>query len=50
MTKALETHLALMAESGEKLPKARRQFSFVADPDEGEAFFTWVEVNLAQLV
>jgi hypothetical protein len=38
-----------MAESGEKLPKPRRQFSFVADPDEGEAFCIWVEVKEPQL-
>ena len=50
MTKALESHLDLMAESGEKLPRARRQFSFVDDSDEGEAFCAWVEVNLPQLV
>ena len=50
MIKALESHIELMAESGEKLPKPRRQFSFVADLDEAESYCTWVEVKLPQLV
>ncbi len=50
MAKALELHLELMAESGEKIPKPRQRFSFVADPDAGEEFCTWIEVVEPQLV
>jgi predicted RNase H-like HicB family nuclease len=49
MTKALELHLELMAESGDRMPRAHRQFSFAAVHGEDEAFCTWVEVKEPQL-
>jgi len=50
MTKALEFHLEGSLEAGETLPKPRRTFSFAAESEAGEAFCTWVDVNVSTLV
>ena len=50
MAKALELHLEMMTESGEKLPKTRKHLSVVPDADAGEEFLTWVEVKVPSVV
>lgn len=49
MVQTLKSHLEMMAESGEPLPKVRQKFSYTPDPDAGEEFCTWVEVEMPQL-
>ena len=48
IAEAIEMHLELMQQSGEKLPEPRQSIEFVVDPVEGEEFYTWVEVEVPQ--
>jgi predicted RNase H-like HicB family nuclease len=46
MAKAIELHLELMAQSGERIPKPRARVEFDIDATAEEEFGTWVEVSL----
>jgi predicted RNase H-like HicB family nuclease len=48
IAEALEMHLELMRQSGEKIPEPRQSIEFVIDPDAGEEFYTWVEVEVPE--
>jgi predicted RNase H-like HicB family nuclease len=48
IAEAVEMHLELMQQSGEKIPEPRQSIEFVVDPDAGEEFCTWVEVKVPQ--
>lgn len=48
IAKAIELHLDLMQQSGEKLPTPSERVEFVIDPAEKEELCTWVEVPVTQ--
>ena len=48
IAEALEMHLELMRQSGEKIPEPRQRIEFAIDPDAGEEFYSWVEVEVPQ--
>lgn len=48
IAEAIEMHLELMQQSGEKLPVPRKSMEVALDPDAGEEFYTWVEVDVPQ--
>ncbi len=50
MATALQMHLELMEECGERIPKPRKRFPAPADADGEEEFYTWVEVKLGKPV
>ncbi|MHB1426728.1 MAG: type II toxin-antitoxin system HicB family antitoxin [Gemmataceae bacterium] len=45
---AITMHLEMMQQSGEKLPAPRRSMEVTIDPDAGEEFYTWVDVEVPQ--
>lgn len=45
LAEAVAMHLELMRQSGEKIPRPRRQIDFPKDETDGEEFCTWVEVK-----
>ena len=50
MASALQMHLELMEESGERIPKPRKRMPAPAESDGEEEFYTWVEVKLSERV
>ena len=50
IAKAIELHLDLIIQSGQKMPTPKQRLEFVIDPNEREEFCTWVEVNVPQPV
>ncbi len=48
IAEAIEMHLELMQQSGEKIPEPRRSMEITIDPDAGEEFYTWVDVEVPQ--
>lgn len=48
IAEAIEMHLELMQQSGEKIPEPRQSIACVVDPEAGEEFYTWVEVKVPQ--
>jgi len=48
IAKAIELHLELMAQSGEKIPNPRERVEFVIDTDAKEELCTWVDVEVPQ--
>ena len=45
ITRAIELHLELMQQSGERIPPPRERVEFVIDPEAGVELCTWVEVE-----
>jgi predicted RNase H-like HicB family nuclease len=50
IAKAIELHIDLMQQSGEKVPKPSKRVEFVIDPNEEEEICTWVEIKMPQPV
>lgn len=48
ITEAIEMHLELMQQSGEKISEPRRSMEITIDPEAGEEFYTWVDVLVPQ--
>ncbi len=48
ITEAIEMHLEMMQQSGEKIPEPRQSIEIINDPDAGEEFYTWVDVEVPQ--
>jgi predicted RNase H-like HicB family nuclease len=48
IARAIELHLELMLQAGEPLPEPTQSMAFSIDPNEEEAFCTWVEVTEPQ--
>lgn len=48
IAEAIEMHLELMQQSGEKIPEPRQRMEVAVDPEAGEEFYTWVDVELSQ--
>jgi predicted RNase H-like HicB family nuclease len=48
ITEAIEMHLELMQQSGEKIPEPRQSMEITVDPEAGEEFYTWVDVEVPQ--
>lgn len=48
ITEAIEMHLEMMQQSGEKIPEPRQSMEITVDPDAGEEFYTWVDVEVPQ--
>lgn len=49
LSKAIESHLELMLQAGERLPKPRKRLEFVVDPSVEEEVCTWLQVRVPQL-
>jgi predicted RNase H-like HicB family nuclease len=47
---ALQMHLEALQASGEAIPAPRRALEMTIDPDAGEEFCTWVEVEVPAAV
>lgn len=45
IAEAIEMHIDLMKQSGERIPPPSRSFEFAVDQDAGEELCTWVEVD-----
>ncbi|HTU91743.1 MAG TPA: type II toxin-antitoxin system HicB family antitoxin [Gemmataceae bacterium] len=48
IAEAVEMHLELMQQSGEKIPEPRQSIEITVDPEAGEEFYTWVDVEVPQ--
>ena len=49
IAEALEMHLELMRESGEEMPVPSQKIEFAVREEDGEAFCTWVEIDVPVL-
>ena len=49
MARAIEMHIEMMAQTGERVPKPRQRFEFTVDPAATEELCTWVDVRVPQL-
>ena len=50
IAKAIELHLELMQQAGERIPRPRKRLEFVVDPSAEEELCTWVDVRATQMV
>ena len=50
IAKAIELHLELMAQSGEKIPQPKDRLEFVIDQNTDEEFCTWVDVHAPEAI
>lgn len=46
IAEGIEMHMEGMQDQGEPIPVPRRSIEFTVDPDDQEAFCTWVEVKV----
>jgi predicted RNase H-like HicB family nuclease len=50
IAKAMQLHLELMQESGERIPTPTRRVDFTPEKHAPEEFCTWIEVNISETV